>query len=79
MDKVKAILLECPFLRTIGDFELTVWRDPGSLDRGQVCARHVCGWELIREVDSPDAGAGADIKDFLRAGTDGRVEKLAIK
>lgn len=50
MDKIEAILGPSPFLVTIVDFKLYVWRDPGRLDRGNVGANDFGIRELVGKI-----------------------------
>ena len=61
------------------DLELAIRRRPGRLDGGKIGGDHPGGRELVGEVHRPEAGAGADVQHFLRAGADGRLEQVAVE
>ena len=79
VDEVKVVWGKIPFLCAVVDFELAIGRDPGWLDRREVGANHVSSWELVGEVDRPDTGASANVKDVLRAGADGGLEEFVTE
>lgn len=70
MDEVKSIPFVGPIVFDIVDFELTVGGDPSRLDGCDVNAYHLGGGKHVRYIQSPDAGAGAQIQDSLWSGTD---------
>ncbi len=64
VDEVEG-LGEGPLALGVVDVELAVGRHPGGLDGREVRADHDGGGELVRNLDRPDACAGADVEDAL--------------
>ena len=72
---VVELLVEGPVGFGIVDDEVAVWRHETWLDGGQVGTCNARVWVLVCKVDGPDAGAAADVEDFVEIR---RVERGAV-
>ena len=71
VDVVERVPLKRPLVLGIVDLELAIRRHPLRLHAGNVGANNGGGRVLVRKVNRPDAGAGADVEHFLHVGGDG--------
>lgn len=78
VDKVETLVwTEDPFALGVVDVELCIGRHPGGLDGREVCAKDFAAGVLVRKVDGPYAGAGANVQHSGRGRRDGGIVQLA--